>query len=127
MKAVEKIVTEDDSERLRKHVAELESDNCKLKADIVYASEDYEVLQLGNASLLAERSDFRYQCEDLEDDLKKSRSDSAMSIAALEAKVKSAAPHSAEVAAASDKRLSDFDAELIRDLAGLRKLYIHNV
>jgi hypothetical protein len=31
------------------------------------------------------------------------------------------------VAVASDKRLSDFEAELIRDLVGLRKLYSRNV
>jgi hypothetical protein len=45
----------------------------------------------------------------------------------LEAKVKSAEAHNAEVGAASDKRLSDFEAELIRDLAGLWKLYSHNI
>jgi hypothetical protein len=45
----------------------------------------------------------------LEDELKKARSDSVVSIAA------------------SDMRLSDFEAELIRDLAGLQKLYTHNI
>jgi hypothetical protein len=63
----------------------------------------------------------------LEDELKKASSDSIVSIAALEAKVKSAEAHNAEVATASDKRLSDFEAELIRDLVGLQKLYIRNV
>jgi hypothetical protein len=70
---------------------------------------------------------FLYRCEDLEGQLKKAHSDSAASVAALEAKVKSAEAHNAEVAVASDKRLSDFEAELIRDLAGLRKLYSRNV
>jgi hypothetical protein len=82
---------------------------------------------LGNLSLLAERNDFCYRCEDLEDELKKAHSNSAASIAALKAKVKSAEAQSAEVAAVSDKRLSDFEAELIRDLVGLQKLYICNV
>jgi hypothetical protein len=31
------------------------------------------------------------------------------------------------VAAASDKHLSDFEAGLIKDLAGLQKLYVHNI
>jgi hypothetical protein len=72
---------------------------------------------LENSSLLAERNEFHYRCEDLEDELKKAHSDSAVSIAALEVQVKSAEGHSAEVATASDKRLSDFEAKLIRNLA----------
>jgi hypothetical protein len=90
-----------------------------MKATAVEATVDYEVLQLEVSSLLVERNDFRYRCEDLEDELKKARSDSVVSIAALEAKVKSVEAHNVEVAAASDKQLSDFEAWLIRDLAGL--------
>jgi hypothetical protein len=82
---------------------------------------------LVNTSLLDERKDSCYKCEDLEAELKKVRSDIAMSVATLEAKVKFAKIHTAEVAAASDKRLSNFEFELIRDLAGLRKLYVCNV
>jgi hypothetical protein len=44
-KAVEKIIAQDDRETLRRHVAELELENSKLKATIVEASQDYEVLQ----------------------------------------------------------------------------------
>jgi hypothetical protein len=106
---------------------ELESENCKLKAATVEAAEDYEVLQLGDSSLLAERNDFRYRCEDLEDELKKARSNSTASVVALEAKVNSVGAHNAKVAAASDTRLSDFETGLVRDLAGLWKLFIHNV
>jgi hypothetical protein len=90
-----------------------------MKATAVEATVDYEVLQLEVSSLLVERNDFRYRCEDLEDELKKACSDSAVSIAALEAKVNSVEAHNVEVAAASDKQLSDFEAWLIRDLAGL--------
>jgi hypothetical protein len=50
-----------------------------------------------------------------------------VSIAAIEAKVKYVETHSMEVAAASNKRLSDFETELARDLAGLQKLYIRNI
>jgi SMC interacting uncharacterized protein involved in chromosome segregation len=106
---------------------ELESENCKLKAAATEASEDYEVLQLANASLLSERNNSCYQCEYLEDELKKTRFASAASIAALEAKIKTIEAHSAEVAAASDKCLSDFEAELTGDLTGLQKVYICNV
>jgi hypothetical protein len=81
-----------------------------MKATAVEATVYYEVLQLEVWSLLAERNDFRYRCEDLEDELKKARSDSAVSIAALEGKVKSVEAHNVEVAAASDKQLSDFEA-----------------
>jgi hypothetical protein len=80
-----------------------------------------------NASLLDECNDSCYKCEDLEAELRKVCSDTTVSIAALEAKVKSAETYSAEVAAASNKRSSDFETELTRDLAGLRKLYVHNV
>jgi hypothetical protein len=82
---------------------------------------------LANVSLLDECNDYRYKCEDLEAELKKVRSDSAASIAALEARVKSAETHSMEVDAASNKRLIDFETELTRDLARLRKLYVLNV
>jgi hypothetical protein len=93
----------------------------------VESAEEYEVLQLGNASLLAERNDFQNQCEDLEARLVKARSDSATSIASLEAKMKSAEAHTVDVAAAGEKWLNDFEAELVRDLAGLQRLYICNV
>jgi SMC interacting uncharacterized protein involved in chromosome segregation len=119
MKAVEKIVIGDDDERLRKHVAELESENCKLKATTVEAAQDYEVLQLANASLLDKRNDSRYKCKYMEAELKKVCSDSTVSIVALEAKVKSVETDSTKVAAASNKRLSNFKTELTRDLAGL--------
>jgi sugar diacid utilization regulator len=65
MKAVEKIIAKDSGETLQKCVAEIESENSKLKATITESTEDYEVLQLGSASLLVERNDLRYRCEDL--------------------------------------------------------------
>jgi hypothetical protein len=60
MKATEKIIIEDSEESLRKHVVELESENSKLKATVTESTE-YEVLQLGNASLLAESNELRYR------------------------------------------------------------------
>jgi hypothetical protein len=56
MKAIEKIVAKNDGERIWKRVAELELENCKLIVTAVEAADDYEVLQLGNSSLLGELS-----------------------------------------------------------------------
>jgi hypothetical protein len=68
-----------------------------------------------NASLLDERNNSRYKCEDLEEaELKKIRSDSTAGITALEVKVKSVETHSAKVAAANSKCLSDFETELAK-------------
>jgi hypothetical protein len=72
---------------------ELESENCKLKATIAESTEEYEVLQLGNVSLLAERNNFLDRLEHLEAGLAKVRSNSTVSIASLEAKIKSAKAH----------------------------------
>jgi hypothetical protein len=81
---------------------ELESENYKLKGAAAVASEDYEVLKLVNSSLLSERNDAHWWCEDPENDLKNANTDSAACIAALEATVKSVNAHSAEVAAAGN-------------------------
>jgi hypothetical protein len=85
------------------------------------------VLQLGNVSLLAELNDFWDRCEDLEARLAKVRSDSIVSIASLEAKIKSIEAHAMDVAATDEKCLVDFKANLVKDLAGLWKLYVRNV
>jgi hypothetical protein len=45
-------------------------------------------------------------------------SDSAVSIASLEAKIMSVEAHVLDMAAAVEKRLSDFEAELVKNLAG---------
>jgi hypothetical protein len=127
MKDVEKIITEDRGETLQKHVAELESENSKLKATVAESTEEYEVLQLGNVSLLVEPNDLHYQCEDLVAGLAKVLSNFAASIASLEAKIKSTEAHVVDVATAGEKCLNDSVAELVRDLAGLQKLYIRNV
>jgi hypothetical protein len=46
-------------------------------------------------------------------------SKSVANIASLEAKIQSTEAHTVEVAVAGKKHLSDFEAELVRDLAGL--------
>jgi hypothetical protein len=55
----------------------------------------------------------------LEARLAKVRSDFATTIASLEAKIKSVEAHVVDMAAAGKNRLSDFEAELVKDLVGL--------
>jgi hypothetical protein len=54
------------------------------------------------------------------------RSRAKKQIVDLEAKVKSAEAHNADVPAASEKRLQDFKDELVCDLAELHMLYVRN-
>jgi hypothetical protein len=79
-----------------------------------------------NSSLLSEHKGAHWKCEDHENDLKKTNANNAACIAALEATVKSIEARSSEVATAGNKRLSDFEAELSRDLMELWELYVHN-
>jgi septal ring factor EnvC (AmiA/AmiB activator) len=79
-KVVEKIFSKDSRESLRKHIAEVEAENSRLKAAAAESSEtittlqrsldngveDYNLLMAGNESLLAERNELRYCTEDLE-------------------------------------------------------------
>jgi BMFP domain-containing protein YqiC len=122
-KAVERIITEDSWESLRKRIVELEAENSWLKAATaesyetidmlqrsVYAGiEDYNLLQEGNKSLLTEHNELHYHPEGLESVLAKVRSSAAEDIAALEARIRSAEAHSVDVAATSEKCLRDFD------------------
>jgi hypothetical protein len=63
----------------------------------------------------------------LESELTKARASAVEDVAALEARVKSAEAHAKDVAAASERHLSDFESELIRDLAELRAFYESNI
>jgi hypothetical protein len=63
----------------------------------------------------------------LESELTKAHASATEDVAALEARVKSVEAHTMDVAAASEKHLSDFENELIKDLAELRTLYECNV
>jgi hypothetical protein len=89
--------------------------------------EDYNLLMLGNESLLAECNELCYHTEDLDSELAKVRTDAAEDIAALGAKLKSTEAHNMDIAAAGEKHLKDFENELVKDLAGLRALYTCNI
>jgi hypothetical protein len=53
---------------------------------------DYDLLLEGNKSLLAERDDFCFRCEDLQAELAEDRFEAKKQIADLEAKFESAKP-----------------------------------
>jgi hypothetical protein len=64
---------------------------------------NYNLLMEGNKSLLAERNDFRYRCEDLKAELAEVHSDAEKRTANLEVRVKAAKAHNIDVAAAGEK------------------------
>jgi chromosome segregation ATPase len=86
----EKIITEENSDDLRKHVTELDEENSQMKASIAELQkfvdnstevvtslrqareagiEDYELLKDGNSSLLVERNALQDRAADLESEL----------------------------------------------------------
>jgi hypothetical protein len=125
-KAAETINAEDSGASLRKHIAELKAEKNTLQHTVDNGIEDYDLLLEGNKSFLAERDNLRFRCEDLQAELAEVSSDTKKQIADLEVKVKSAEAHSVDVAAFGERHLKDFEDELIRDLAELRALYLHN-
>jgi hypothetical protein len=89
--------------------------------------DDYNLLLVGNNSLLVECNDFKYHCQDLEKEVAEARSEAKRIITDLETKVKSAMAYKIEVAAVGEKDLSDFENRLVRGLEGLRELFVCNV
>jgi hypothetical protein len=141
MKVIEKIMAKDSRGSLRKCIAEIEEENSHLKASTVESAEtidtlqhsmnskieDYNLLQEGNKNLLAKCDELRYHSKDMDSELARVRSSVAEDIAALESRIRFAEAHSVEVAAVGEKCLSNFDGELIEDLAGMRALYECNI
>jgi hypothetical protein len=82
--------------------------------------EDYNLLVMGNKSLLSERNELKCHCEDLQVALVETCSNTKKRVADLEAKVKSAEAH-------DEKHLRDFEDGLVRRLEELRGLYVGNV
>jgi hypothetical protein len=125
-KDAETIITEDSGASLRQRIAELEAQKNTLQHVVDNGIEDYDMMLEGNKSLLAECDDFRFCCEDLQVELVEVHSDAKKQIADLEAKVESAEAHSVDIAATDERRLKDFEDELIRDLVELLTLYVPN-
>jgi hypothetical protein len=125
-KAAETIIAEDTIASLRQRIAKLEAEKNTVQHTVENGNEDYDLLLEGNKSLLAERNNFHYRCEDLRAELMEVRSSTEKQITDLEAEVKSAEAHSTDVAGAGEKHLKDFEDELVHDLAELRTLYVRN-
>jgi hypothetical protein len=86
-KAAEAIIAEDSRASLHQRIAELKAEKEMLQRVVDNGIEDYDLLLEGNKSLLAERDDFHYCCEDLQAELVVVCSGAKMKIADLEAKV----------------------------------------
>jgi hypothetical protein len=118
-KAAETMIAEDNRASLCKHIAELKVEKNTLQCAVDNVIEDYDLLLEGNKRLLAERDDLCFCCEDLQAQLAEVRADAKKQIAYLEVKVESAEAHIIGVPVAGERRLKDFEDELIRDLAEL--------
>jgi hypothetical protein len=71
-----------------------------------HSIEDYNLLVMGNKSLLSERNELKCHCEDLQVALVETCSDTKKRVADLEAKVKSTEAH-------DEKHLRDFEDGLV--------------
>jgi hemerythrin-like domain-containing protein len=85
-----------------------------------HSIEDYNLLVMGNQSLLCEHNELKCRCEDLQATLVEAHSDTKKRVVDLEAKVKSVEDH-------GEKHLRDFKDGLVRKLKELRGLYVGNV
>jgi hypothetical protein len=97
-KVAETIIAENIIASLHKCIGELEVENSRLKdaaaesaktigmleRDVDNGLDDYNLLMEGNKSLLAERNDFCYRCEDLKAELAEAHSDAQKKTADLE-------------------------------------------
>jgi hypothetical protein len=101
-RATKTIIAEDSGAPLCRHIVEREDDKSMLQHALDHSVEDYNVLVMGNKSLLSERNELKCRCED------------------LEAKVKTVKAH-------GEKRLRDFEDGLFQKLEELHRLYAGNV
>jgi hypothetical protein len=84
-----------------------------------HSIEDYNLLVMGNKSLLSKCNELKCHCEDLQAALVEARSDAKKRVADLEAKVKTTAH--------GERRLKYFEDGLVRKLEELHGLYSGNV
>jgi hypothetical protein len=64
-RASETINAEDSRAPLHRHIAELEEDKNTLQCALDHSIEDYNLLVMGNKSLLSERNELKCNCEAL--------------------------------------------------------------
>jgi hypothetical protein len=121
------IIAEDSGPSLRRHVAELEKDKDVLQRIVDHGIKDYDLLVTGNKSLASERDELKSRCEGLQAELAEARSNAEKRATALEVKVRSAEPHSIDVASAAEKCLREFEGGPARKLEELHGLYACNI
>jgi thioredoxin-related protein len=125
-KVAETIIAEDSGASLHHRVAKLKAEKDTLQHVVDNGIQNYDLLLEGNKSLLVDRDDLCYYCEDLQAELAEVRSGAKKQIANLEVKVESVEAHSIDVVATGERCLKDFEDELIRDLVELQTLYVCN-
>jgi hypothetical protein len=92
-RVVKIIIAEDSGVPLRRRIAELVEDKNTLQRTVDHSVKDYNLLVIGNKSLLSERNELKCRYEDLQVALVEARSDAKKRVADLEAKVKSVEAH----------------------------------
>jgi hypothetical protein len=108
-KAAKTIIAKDSRVPLCWRIAELEEDKNMLQCAVDHSVEDYNLLVMGNKSLLSERNELKCHCEELQVALAEARSNAKKRVVDLEVKVKTVKAH-------DEKRLRDFKDGLVRKL-----------
>jgi formiminotetrahydrofolate cyclodeaminase len=119
-RATKIIIAEDSGVSLRRRIAELEEDKNTLQCTVDHSIEDYNLVVIGNKSLLSKRNDLKCRWEDLQAALAEAHSNAKKRVVDLEASVKTMKAH-------GEKHLRDFEDGLVRMLEELRGLYARNI
>jgi hypothetical protein len=92
-RVVETIIVEDSGASFHRHIAVLEEDKNVLQHAVDHSIEDYNLLVIGNKSLLSECNDLKCRYKDLQAALLEACSDAKKRAADLEARVKTMKAH----------------------------------
>jgi hypothetical protein len=92
-RAAETIIAKDSGASLHRHIAELEGDKSMLQCALDHSIEDYNLLVIGNKSLLFEHNELKCRCVDLQAALAKACSNAKKRVDDLKSKVKTAKAH----------------------------------
>jgi hypothetical protein len=118
--ATETIIAEDSRVPLGRHIVELEEDKNTLQHTLDHSIKDYNLLVMGNKSLLSERNELKCRCQDLHVALVEAHSNAKKTAADLDVKVKT-------MKAQGEKCLRDLEDGLVRKIEELCGLFVGNV
>jgi hemerythrin-like domain-containing protein len=119
-RAAKTIIAKHSRVPLCRRIVELQEDKNTLQRALDHSIKDYNLLVMGNKSLLSEHNELKCCCEDLQAALVKVCSDAKKRVSDLEAKVETAKAH-------GEEHLRDFEDGLVRKLEELHGLYFGNV